>query len=219
MTAVLKYNLRNIPSEVHVVAVGNKYNRWEVVSYSHKTGPHHYWVCRCQCGKTKTVQQGSVVSGRSSSCGCLRAEVVAELHRKHGSTKHPAYQSWLAMRRRCADPAFSGFAGYGARGIAVCADWQEFEHFWRDMGATWAPGLSIDRIDVNGPYEKGNCRWATDVQQANNKRNNAMVETPWGRLTKAEAARRAGISYTALKHRISRGWPADRIFSEPVRAA
>jgi len=123
------------------------------------------------------------------------------------------------MRRRCRDPKFEGYRDYGGRGITVCDRWYDsFDAFWSDMGPSWFEGATVDRIDSNGNYHPGNCRWATDIQQANNKRNNALIETPWGRMTKSMAARTAGISRTALKHRIERNWPHERWF-DPVATA
>jgi hypothetical protein len=117
------------------------------------------------------------------------------------------------MRRRCRDKGFEGYAVYGGRGIKVCNRWHDsFEDFWADMGPSWFPGASIDRMDGDGHYHPANCRWATDVQQANNKRNNAVIDTPWGRMSKSMAARTAGIPWSTLKHRIERGWPQSRWF-------
>lgn len=196
---------------------GNVYNRWLVVAYSHKKLPHHYYLCRCECGNEAVVQANSLKTGISKSCGCHRREVASEIHKKHGLCDHPAYQSWVAMRRRCFDPMFSGYESYGGTGITVCEKWQTFEGFWDDMAATWAPGLSIDRINNHGNYEPGNCRWATDIEQANNKRNNHVLNTPWGKLSMADAARKAGLSRSALKHRVERNWPESRLF-EPMRS-
>src|SRR6185437_15391158 len=105
--------------------IGFKSNRWTVVSYAEKRGPHHYWLCRCDCGTERIVQERSVLAGTSKSCGCLRREVNREIHTTHGACGHPAYQSWTAMRRRCADPSFEGYKDYGARGIAVCDRWAD----------------------------------------------------------------------------------------------
>jgi hypothetical protein len=85
-------------------------------------------------------------------------------------TKHPAYHSWVDMRRRCGNPRRANYSYYGGRGITVCLEWQQsFEAFWRDMGPTWRRGLSLDRIENDLDYCKGNCRWADQVTQMRNQ--------------------------------------------------
>lgn len=93
----------------------------------------------------------------------------------HGWTaagkRHPLYTCWINMRRRCYSPTATAYEHYGGRGITVCQRWREaFVNFLEDMQEGWAPGLSIDRIDPDGRYEPGNCRWATRKQQSNNQR-------------------------------------------------
>lgn len=106
------------------------------------------------------------------------------------------------MRKRCANPRSSAWLNYGGRGITVCARWASFEAFLADMGEC-PPGLEIDRLEVDGNYEPGNCRWATLLEQANNKRNNRMTLDG---LTVAEAARCGGVKYpTAYYRHVVRG--------------
>ena len=73
------------------------------------------------------------------------------------------------MIARCYNPKHPRFADYGGRGITVCERWLTFANFLADMGEP-PPGLTLDRIDNDGNYEPGNCRWATDTQQRTNKR-------------------------------------------------
>lgn len=91
----------------------------------------------------------------------------------------PEYKAWSGMKQRCYSPRCRSYRNYGARGITVCDRWRDsFENFLADMGRKPAANLSIDRIDNDGNYEPGNCRWATWTQQANNTRRSRKKKAP-----------------------------------------
>lgn len=138
------------------------------------------WLCRCDCGTEKVVSASSLKSGTSRSCGCLNEELkrARKTTLRHGHTAangrskrqaSPTYTSWRAMRDRCSKANHHAWENYGGRGIAVCERWARFENFLADMGER-PDGTSLDRIDPNGNYEPGNCRWADDVAQRRNQR-------------------------------------------------
>jgi hypothetical protein len=129
-------------------------------------------------------------------------------HLKHGMAEHPAYARWRTMRDRCQLPTQARWKDYGGRGISICQEWSTFEGFWRDMGPTYRPNLTLERRDNNVGYSKANCYWATRKQQARNKRNSRLIDTPWGMMTLAEAAERSGVKRVTIWWRLNRGLPA-----------
>lgn len=134
--------------------------------------------CRCDCGAETIVRLDYLRSGHTTSCGCRRAHSAVSTHKTHGSTGTRLHGIWAGMKARCANPRVKSYRYYGAKGVAICAEWQEFEPF-RDwaMANGYRDDLTIDRIDPFGNYEPGNCRWITKSEQRYNRRDTAVVAT------------------------------------------
>lgn len=125
------------------------------------------------------------------------------------------YNSWRSMLARCSRPNHRSYAAYGGRGIKVCDEWALFANFLRDMGEA-PPGMTIDRDDTNGDYTKANCRWATQLVQQSNRRNNRNVTIGGETLTVAGWCRRSGIPPCTAFNRMRRGWDDARAVTEPT---
>jgi hypothetical protein len=127
-----------------------------------------------------------------------------------GRTHTSFYNTWVSIRQRCTNPSYVQWNDYGGRGITVCDRWNDFENFVTDMYPSFQEGLTIDRIDNDGPYSPDNCRWATRLVQNNNRRNNRLLTHDGLTMNVAQWARHIGITYSALHQRLGKGWPLER---------
>jgi hypothetical protein len=176
------------------------------------------WACECDCGALKVVFGSNLRKGRTLSCGCLRLENARRFDNKfrtHGMTKTPTYRSWRAMLQRCSRVNHRDWPRYGGRGIKVCERWlHSFEAFLEDMGPR-PQDRTLDRIDVNGNYEPGNCRWASGQVQAANTRCADTIPAFGQTRHLAEWSEIYGVHRSTIRERICRGWPPEEAVSVP----
>jgi hypothetical protein len=134
------------------------------------------WVCRCDCGLRKVTTSGNLVHKGVRSCGCMK-NVCDVIHGEGTSeTKTKEYIAWSGMISRCEDSNRSTYNVYGGRGITVSEEWRNsYSTFLKEMGRAPSPYYSLDRKNVDGNYCKSNCRWATQIEQARNRRTNVFI--------------------------------------------
>jgi hypothetical protein len=183
---------------------GKRYGRAIALHFSHSTRHKKaVWKCICDCGKEFEVIASSLTSGRTNSCGCLKREVEVVANLIHGLSDSPEYRAWSGIIQRGRGSQHP--EEYFNRGIRVSERWKDFSHFYEDMGPRPGPGYTIDRIDNDGNYEPGNCRWATKTEQAQNRRSTVNIDIMGQRKCKTQWARDLKVSRSQIDYRLKKG--------------
>jgi hypothetical protein len=203
---------------------GKVYGRLTVISHSHFTGfnktKRHHWICTCSCGVTKSFMACSLTGGYAKSCGCLKKEETLKRLITHGeggkATITKEYITWVSIKARCTRKTDKTYRWYGARGIVMCERWiNSYETFLADMGRAPSQKHSIERNNNNGNYEPSNCRWATQKEQANNRRGNRIIEYNGIRKNLTQWCESLGLEYKKIHQRIHKGnWSIDDAFTK-----
>jgi hypothetical protein len=193
------------------ISIGTKFNKWTVIEQldDRKNGYIIYRV-KCSCGYIGEFNGTYLRSEKSKYCrSCSSKKRVPKGKKnkfyRHGSAMYssplrPTYSIWLMMKQRCQNPKNRHFYNYGARGIKVCDNWQSFEGFFKDMGKK-PEGLSLERIDNDGNYCKENCKWATRLEQNNNRRDNTTFIIEGKKVTRTQIQNKLGWTRSMYRRR------------------
>ncbi len=169
------------------------------------------WKCICNCGSNTLVSSGNLRSGNTKSCGCTHGES----HGMHGISE---YNAWISAKGRCTNPNNAAFKHYGQRKIKMCNQWlSSFSTFFKDMGQR-PKGMTLDRIDNDGPYSPENCRWASWETQLNNKRTTLHITLSGQTKSISEWSKIVGISKNRIWRRINElGWSHEKAVTTPLK--
>lgn len=185
---------------------GKVYGKLTVISL-HGTRPYpsggsrRLWLCRCECGAETVVAGNNLRNGHTTSCGSKKHQ-----HNYHGITNTPIYHVWENIIARCTNQQHPNWKDYGGRGITVCERWLDFMGFYNDVAPTYQAGLTIERKDNNAGYCLENCRWIPQSEQILNTRKTRRVTVGGVTLPAKHWARKTGIPYATLLHRLNQGW-------------
>lgn len=161
---------------------GKRFGRLIVDHKAGHRGKDVTWLCKCDCGSVVEVAGASLRSGNTKSCGCYQRERAYQANLKHGGTtrnhKEDLYKRWEGIRKRCYDKGCKSYKDYGGRGIVMGPEWENNYDAFRSWATSngYKPGLTIERIDVNGMYCPSNCTWIPKCEQSKNRRNTKEKE-------------------------------------------
>ena len=190
---------------------GKKFGRWTVIERSDNSKRGNaQWICKCDCGTTSIVRGDLMRIGHSTSCGCIATEKLVRYSTKHGDTRDSGwareYKVWSHIKQRCLNPKDSHYKYYGGRGICICDRWlNSYVNFLVDMGRC-PKSLTIERIDNDGNYEPGNCKWATQKEQVRNRSNNVWIEFDNKRMIQTDWLRELGVTWGKWNYWLKQGF-------------
>lgn len=205
--------------------VGKQFGNWTQAGPAfmlRTTGSHprKHCVCQCTCGKFQLVFAGNLTRTTNPTRGCdsCRHGKVAATNTRHGMSRTRVHNIWWGMIVRCTNPKVAAWKDYGGRGIAVCDQWRNsFEAFLADMGQP-PEGGTIDRINNDGNYEPGNCRWVPLSKQSDNRRCTRRFMYQGEQLTISQVAVKCGIPAKTIRGRILDGWTFEDAVSRPMQS-
>lgn len=196
---------------------GQRFGSLIVIERTRKDKNGNWFLkCKCDCGNEDfEVVMSSLTKGVTKSCGCLKKEMISKANTKHKLCDTRLYRIHRGMLERCYNIGSKHYINYGAKGITMCDEWKnDFLSFYNwATNNGYRDNLSIDRIDFKGDYCPDNCRWATDVEQQNNKCNNIKITIKGETKSLKDWSEISGINLNTLRWRHREGWDVDILLS------
>ena len=209
---------------------GLVFGRLTVIEYSYTKKNHGYWKCKCSCGTISHIAATSLISGKSTTCGCGRREKVSEWitkrNTKHGLSKRSEAKKnklsmiWSSMKARCYCETNKAYKNYGGRGISICNEWKNDLKSFHDWSIEngYIEGLTIERIDNDGNYKPSNCAWIPFSEQCNNKRSSIRINDNGVIKTIIQASIDHNLTYTCLIQRLRKGLGHFEALNTPIKS-
>lgn len=199
-----------MPRKIDVV-IGDKFNRLTIIKDLGKrqvgsSGEYQYVLVECECGNKREMSFNDVRQGHSKSCGCYNVEKIKERMTKHGHSNTRLYRIWKDMRRRCNNPSRRNYPDYGGRGIEVCSEWNNFQSFYNwSLENGYEEHLTIERKNVDGNYEPGNCEWIPRKKQNGNTRKTKHFKaiSPNGEIYETKNVREFSREHSLDRNEVS----------------
>jgi hypothetical protein len=185
------------------------------------------WWCWCECGNVSTHKTSDLLGGQATSCGGCelpspkrypRTKKPKKRSRKRSTprTRPRIWDIWRQMIARCYLPSHAPYRHYGGRGIRVCVRWHTYENFVQDMGHR-PPGRMLDRINNDGNYEPGNCRWATPSESSQNRRTARYLQFRGELRSLTQWSRHLNLNVSSIRKRLELGWSVEQALATPFK--
>lgn len=198
--------------------VGKRFGRLIVIEECgrDKDGKIQY-LCKCDCGNETVVRGYSLKRGDTTSCGCYAREDAIIRNTKYSKEERILYDVWRSMKQRCNNKNKKDYPRYGGRGIRVCEEWNDYLSFYQwGIANGYEKGKQLDRINNDGNYEPSNCRWATIIENNNNKRNTKYFTIDKMTHTLTEWCQIYNVRRSTVEDRIKRGWEIEKALTTPL---
>lgn len=199
--------------------IGIKINMLQVLSIDNEKTllkNRRYYKCLCDCGNEKSINIDSLRTGSTKSCGCYRVKrmIGHKFKNTHNMNNTRIYHIWSRLKQRCKGLNAKDKKNYTSRHISYDPRWEKFENFYNDMKNGYKDNLSIDRIDNSKGYSKENCRWATEIEQQNNRTNNIIFFYKGERMTMKQISDKLGIKYRRIRTYKDKGMTIEEIIKK-----
>lgn len=202
------------------VFIGQRFGKWTVIKKDEVQGKSR-WICRCDCGTVRSVNENNLKRGLSKCCGCSDKSGANSPVFKHGQSNTRLGRIYQHMKERCLNPNNKDYKHYGGRGIVVCDDWlgeNGAANFFRWANASgYQDNLTIERINNDLGYSPNNCRWASRKEQANNTRRNTFITIGNETKTMNQWADEYGIKVCTFLARMKSGMNPKDALTTPMR--